>query len=55
MINQSQVNNLNIQGKNTLRDQTQNNLSESWSNSYTSDSINNFILNSNLDNSNSIK
>lgn len=55
MLNQTQVNSLNIKGKNTLKDDSEKNLSQSITDSYSLGTINNFILNSNLENGSSIK
>ena len=55
MLTESQLGGLNIQGKNSLKEDTQKNISENYSNCLSSNEYDNFILNSNLENGNSIK
>lgn len=55
MLTQNQINNLNITGKNTLHDNSNKNLVDNFHNNIPSNEVANFILNSNLENENSIR
>lgn len=51
----SQIDMSKIGSKNPLKDKKNNNILNQFSNSYGKDEMNNFIINSNLENNNSIK
>lgn len=55
MLNENTLNNLNIVGKNILKDETSNNMSNIFSYDQSNDQMNNYILNSNLSNEGLIK
>lgn len=55
MINQNTFTNLNIPGKNILKDETKRNLNDIFSTSNSSPEVDNYIINSNLDNGNIIR
>ncbi|GAA0079315.1 hypothetical protein UT300005_36940 [Clostridium sp. CTA-5] len=55
MLNKDYWKNINISGKNILRDNQQNTLNNNFNNIYSNNEFSNMILNSNLENGNLIK
>lgn len=55
MLNGNTLDNINIIGKNILKDDSDINISNIFSSQHSNDEINNYILNSNLNNENLIK
>ena len=55
MLTENTLNNINITGKNILKDNSEINITDIFSSQQSKDEINNHILNSNLSNENIIK
>lgn len=55
MLNENTLNNINITGKNILKDNSEINITDIFSSQQSNDELNNHILNSNLSNENIIK